>query len=196
MAIQPTKRAELLQNIKQFIQECQQFYTDYEANGPTLPNLTPRESSDKQILFQSQVENLYKRFETYHGGEILFGLSVTEFPQLEKIKKDLTLLQRLYGLYNRVLDTVSGYYDIAWVDVNTDKINQELSDFQTACRKLPKGLRDFPAFYALKKTIDDFSECKFFVIGFQVIQFCELRLSSLGNDVQSCHATSTLATYC
>ena len=68
---------------------------------------------------------------------------------------------KLYGLYNKVLDTVAGYFDIAWVDVNIDKINQELSDFQAACRKLPKGLREFPAYHALKKSIDDFSECKF-----------------------------------
>jgi dynein heavy chain len=163
LQIQPSKRAELLKNVKEFIQECQQFYTDYEHGGPTLPGLTPRESSDRQILFQSRVENLYKKYETYHGGEILFGLSVTDFPQLEKIKKDLTLLQRLYTLYNKVLDTVASYYDIAWVDVNIDKINQELSDFQTACRKLPKALRDFPAFHALKKTIDDFSECKILI---------------------------------
>lgn len=87
-------------------------------------------------------------------------MSVTEFPQLEKIKKDLTLLQRLYGLYNKVLDTVASYFEITWVDVNIDKINQELTEFQAACRKLPKGLRDFPAFHALKKTIDDFSECQ------------------------------------
>ena len=157
--VQPSKRSELLVNVKIFMEECQKFYIDYEHGGPTIPGLTPRESSDRQILFQSRVENLYKKYETYHGGEILFGLPVTGFPQLEKIKKDLTLLQRLYGLYNRVLDTVAGYFDIAWIDVNIDKINQELSDFQTACRKLPKGLREFPAFHALKKTIDDFSEC-------------------------------------
>ncbi|CAF1610032.1 unnamed protein product, partial [Adineta ricciae] len=157
--IQPTKRDELLENMKLFVEECGKFYVDYEHGGPTLPGLTPRESSDRQILFQSRVENLYKKYETYHGGELLFGLPVTEFPQLEKIRKDLTLLQRLYGLYNRVLDTVASYYDISWVDVNIDKINQELSDFQNACRKLPKGLREFPAFHALKKTIDDFSEC-------------------------------------
>jgi dynein heavy chain len=146
--------------VKLFIEECHKFYAEYEQGGPTIPCLTPRESSDRQILFQSTVENLYKKYETYHGGEALFGLPVTDFPQLEKIKKDLTLLQRLYSLYNKVLDTVAGYFDIAWVDINIDKINQELSDFQTACRKLPKGLREFPAFYALKKTIDDFSECK------------------------------------
>ncbi|CAF4139157.1 unnamed protein product, partial [Rotaria magnacalcarata] len=159
LKLQPSKRAELVENVKKFITDCEKFYTDYEHGGPTIPGLTPRESSDKQILFQSQVETLYKKYETYHGGEVLFGLPISDFPQLEKIKKDLTLLQRLYGLYNKVLDTVSGYSEIAWVDVNIDKINQELSDFQTACRKLPKGLREFPAFHALKKTIDDFSEC-------------------------------------
>jgi dynein heavy chain len=164
--IQPKYRSELLKNVKIFLQECKQFYIDYEQRGPTIPGLPPRESSDRQILFQSRVENLYKKYETYHGGEQLFGLPVTEYPQLEKIKKDLSLLQRLYSLYNKVLDTVASYFDIAWIDVNINKINQELSDFQTACRKLPKGLREFPAYYALKKTIDDFSECKFSRIKF------------------------------
>ncbi|UJR23298.1 hypothetical protein I4U23_026313 [Adineta vaga] len=157
--IQPKYRSELLKNVKLFHEECAQFYNDYEQRGPTQPGLSPRESSDRQILFQSRVENLYKKYETYHGGEQLFALPVTEYPHLEKIRKDLSLLQRLYGLYNRVLDTVAGYFDIAWTEVNIDRINQELSEFQTACRKLPKGLREFPAFHALKKTIDDFSEC-------------------------------------
>ena len=160
LEIQPKYRSELAENVQIFLQECGQFYIDYEQRGPTLSGLTPRESSDRQILFQSRVENLYKKYETYHGGEELFGLTITDYPQLEKIKRDLTLLQRLYTLYNRVLDTVASYYDILWIDVNIDKINQELADFQIACRKLPKGLREFPAFHALKKTIDDFSECK------------------------------------
>ncbi|CAF3405686.1 unnamed protein product [Rotaria sp. Silwood1] len=157
--IQPKYRSELIRNVKLFKRECEQFYIDYERQGPTVLGLTPRESSDRQILFQSRVENLYKRYETYHGGEELFGLPVTEYPQLEKLRRDLLLLQRLYSLYNKVLDTVAGYYEIAWIDVNIGKINQELSDFQAACRKLPKGLREFPAFDALKKTIDDFNEC-------------------------------------
>jgi dynein heavy chain len=159
--IQPKYRSELLKNVKTFRKECKQFYMDYEQRGPTISGLTPRESSDRQILFQSRVDNLYKKYETYHGGEELFGLPITDYPQLEKFKRDLTLLQRLYTLYNKVLDTVASYFDIAWIDVNIDKINQELSDFQISCRKLPKDLREFPAFHALKKTIDDFSECKF-----------------------------------
>ncbi|CAF0723345.1 unnamed protein product [Didymodactylos carnosus] len=159
LKLQPQFKKELLENVVKFVKDCNKFYAEYEKGGPTISGITPRESSDRQILFQSRVENLYKRYETYHGGEELFGLRVNEYPQLEKIKKDLALLQRLYTLYNKVLDTVASYYDIPWTDVDIDKINQELFDFQTSCQRLPKGLRDFPAFHALKKTIDEFSEC-------------------------------------
>jgi len=40
------------------------------------------------------------------------------------------LLQKLYGLYNAVIDGVNGYYDILWHDVDIEKINGELIDFQ------------------------------------------------------------------
>lgn len=67
-------------------------------------------------------------------------------------------MQKLYGLYNQVIDTINGYYDIPWVDVNIEKINNDLVDFQNRCRKLPKGLKEYQAFNDLKKTIDDFNE--------------------------------------
>jgi len=57
-----------------------------------------------------------------------------------------------------VIDRVSGYYDILWREVNVEEINNELLEFQNRCRKLPKGLKEWPAFFALKKTIDDFND--------------------------------------
>ena len=63
------------------------------------------------------------------------------------------LLQKLYSLYNIVIDTINGYYDITWVDVDIEKINNDLLDFQNRCRKLPKGLKEYEAFEELKKTI-------------------------------------------
>ena len=47
-----------------------------------------------------------------------------------KIKKELNLLSKLYSLYNTVIDTVNGYYDILWMDIDIEKINDELTDFQ------------------------------------------------------------------
>ena len=95
-----------------------------------VPGVAPREASDRLIICQNQFDILYKKFLTYTGGEELFGLPVTEYPELLKIKKELNLLQKLYGLYNAVIDTVHGYYDILWADINIEKINNELLEFQ------------------------------------------------------------------
>uniref|UniRef100_A0AAV2K4G4 AAA+ ATPase domain-containing protein n=2 Tax=Knipowitschia caucasica TaxID=637954 RepID=A0AAV2K4G4_KNICA len=55
-------------------------------------------------------------------------------------------------------DLVRRQPDIPWTNVDIEKINSELLDFQNRCRKLPKGLRDWQAYLDLKKTIDDFNE--------------------------------------
>ena len=39
-----------------------------------------------------------------------------------------------------------------------EEINNELMEFGNRCRKLPKGLKEWPAFHALKKIIDDFND--------------------------------------
>lgn len=122
-----------------------------------VDGLAPREASDRLIIHQNRYDNLERRFITYSGGEELFGLQVTDYAKLKDIKKELNLLQKLYSLYNDVINSVNGYYDILWGDVDIEKISNELVEFQNRCRKLPKGLKDWPAFEDLRKTIDDFN---------------------------------------
>ena len=84
-------------------------------------------------------------------------MSVTPYPDFTNIRKELNLLQKLYNLYNTVMDSVDGYYDVLWAEVDIDKINSELLDFQTKCRKLPKALKEYSAFRDLTKKIEDFN---------------------------------------
>ncbi|KAI5105653.1 dynein heavy chain 5, axonemal isoform X1, partial [Silurus meridionalis] len=159
VSLQPNFREELICNVQTFVEDCEHFYSDYEKDGPMVVGLAPQDASDRLIMFQNRFDNLYRKYITYTGGEELFGLPVTQHPQLLEIKKQLTLLQKLYGLYNNVIDTVNGYYDILWSDVHIERINSELLDFQARCRKLPRALKEWQAFLDLKKSIDEFSEC-------------------------------------
>ncbi|VDP81611.1 unnamed protein product [Schistosoma curassoni] len=122
------------------------------------PGIIPREASDRLSLYQARFDDLWRKYQTYSGGEELFGIPITDYPDLQRIRKELNLLQKLYQLYDSVLDTVSGYYDIQWTDVDIDLINQQLLDFQNRCRKLPKALKEWQAYTELSKTIDDFNE--------------------------------------
>ncbi|CAM4590230.1 unnamed protein product [Lepidochelys kempii] len=159
VALQPNFRGELISTVGIFTEDCHQYYADYDKNGPMAVGLEPQEASDRLIMFQNRFDSLYRKYMTYTGGEELFGLPVTQYPQLLEIKKQLTLLQKLYSLYNNVIDTVNGYYDILWSEVNIVKINNELLEFQNRCRKLPRALKEWQAFLDLKKTVDDFNEC-------------------------------------
>nr|XP_033785734.1 dynein heavy chain 5, axonemal isoform X1 [Geotrypetes seraphini] len=158
-ALQPNFRGELITTVQTFIEDCTNYYSDYEKNGPMVIGIAPQEASDRLIMFQNRFDNLYRKYITYTGGEELFGLPVTQYPQLLEIKKQLNLLQKLYSLYNNVIDTINGYNDILWSDVNIEKINNELLEFQNRCRKLPRALKEWQAFLDLRKSIDDFNEC-------------------------------------
>ena len=57
-------------------------------------------------------------------------MAVTPYPRLHEIKRQLGLLHKLYNLYNNVIETVNGYYDILWSEIKIDNINDELSEFQ------------------------------------------------------------------
>ncbi|CAJ1081553.1 dynein axonemal heavy chain 5 isoform X1 [Xyrichtys novacula] len=156
--IQPRMKADLLSAVQSFQIHVQSFCGEYNHRGPGMEGVAPAEASERLQSFQAEFDQLWRNYTTYSGGEELFGLPVNEYPELQRIKRELSLLSKLYSLYNAVIDSVAGYYDIMWAELNIEKINTELQDFQNRIRKLPKALKEWPAFRDLKKTIDDFAE--------------------------------------
>ncbi|XP_074645893.1 dynein axonemal heavy chain 5-like [Tubulanus polymorphus] len=156
--IQPDFKDDLLLGVETFMRSVDDFVEEYQEKGPMEDGIKPSEASDRLNIFQAQFDELWRKYQTYSGGEELFGLPVTEYPDLQRIRKELNLLQKLYQLYNSVLETVNGYYDIAWTEIDIEAINNQLLDFQNKCRKLPKALKEWQAYEELRKTIDDFNE--------------------------------------
>ncbi|XP_044223058.1 dynein axonemal heavy chain 8-like [Thunnus albacares] len=156
--MQPKFKQNLLECVTIFQNDVSTFIDQYDSEGPMVEGIAPQEASRRLHSCQVKFEELWRNFNTYTSGEQLLGLPVTQYDCLQKKKKELDLLQKLYGLYNAVMSKISGYYSILWTDVDIEKINAELLEFQNRCRKLPKGLKDWQAFLDLKKTIDDFSE--------------------------------------
>lgn len=50
-------------------------------------------------------------------------------------RKELDLLQKLYGLYDAVMSKIGGYYTTLWTKVDPDVINTELLEFQNRYSK-------------------------------------------------------------
>uniref|UniRef100_A0A8C4U7Q9 Dynein axonemal heavy chain 5 n=1 Tax=Falco tinnunculus TaxID=100819 RepID=A0A8C4U7Q9_FALTI len=158
LKVQPDMKTDLLRGVQEFQIDTAKFYKDYDEKGPSEENVPPHEASDRLQIFQAKFDELWRKYISLSGGEELFGLPVTEYPELHKIKRELSLLQKLYSLCNSVTANIDGYNEMLWNDLNIEKINNELLDFQNKIRKLPKALKEWQAFQDLKKKIDDFRE--------------------------------------
>ncbi len=74
-------------------------------------------------LMQTSRQVRKRKWENYSSGEELFGLPVTQYPELEQTEKEIQMLDRLYSLYVTVITTIKGYGDYFWVDV-VEKIDE------------------------------------------------------------------------
>ncbi|KAI8924469.1 dynein heavy chain and region D6 of dynein motor-domain-containing protein, partial [Entophlyctis helioformis] len=153
--IQPVFKADLIGAVQKFSQDVKEFTVEYTENGPMAGNIPPKTASERLNVFQRGFDELNRKWETYSAGEELFCLPVTPFPTLVRIKKELKLLQNLYSLYNDVLEKRQTYSETLWTDIDLEKINTEMTDFQNKIKKLPKAIKDWDAFTELKNIVDN-----------------------------------------
>lgn len=157
--LQVPLQQELEAGVAKFKEDLVTYDDDFVKRGPMVPGIPAKEASDRVVMFESELQELSRRFDVYSSGEKLFGLPVNEYPVLMKRKKDINFLNKLYKLYLDVMRSVNQYSETLFKEIDMTVINAEIQEFVNRCRTLPKGMKDWPAFIDLKKKIDDFNEC-------------------------------------
>jgi dynein heavy chain len=150
-------KKKLLSDVKSFVVDVVAFRNDYLANGPMVKGISPQEAMERLRRYQEEFELRSRKYELYSGGEELFALRKTEYPELEATQKELELLQKLYSLYRDVMSKMDDWKTILWSEVvaNVAEMSAEMESFAQRCKKLPKKLREWEAYNDLKKEIED-----------------------------------------
>ena len=93
------------------------------------------------------------------AGESLFGLPKTPLPGLEKTQEEILLLEQLYKWYTAVIAAVQERGATPWTTAAStlEAISAQISEFSGACKKMPKSLRDWPAYKDARRILDDFT---------------------------------------
>jgi dynein heavy chain len=162
-------KRDLVRSVKSFVTAVSSFRTEFESQGPTAPGpdggpIAPMEAVDRLKKYENLFADYKRKWETYGGGEDLFGLPKTEYPELVKTEKELQHLSRIYSLYVAVINTINGYNDVLWVDIveQIDTMGDTVGSFQGQMKKLPLALRTGEgtkdAYEELRQTVEDFLE--------------------------------------
>ena len=151
-------RKRLLEDVKNFKIDVAAFRADYLKNGPMVKGIPASEAQDRLRRFEDEYDIRNRKRELFCNGESLFALPLTEYAELDTTEKELQLLSKLYSLYRDVMGRMEEWRIILWTDcaANIGAMSTETEGFGSRCRKMPKKLRDWEAYNALKKKIEDF----------------------------------------
>ena len=147
----------LIQGIKHLIGDVEDLRKNFEENGPMVAGITPREALNRLRIFSEEYQVRKRRYETYHSGETLFGLPHQAYPALEETAKQIELLEKLYNLYSKVIETVSDWKNTPWLEIpeKVDTMIDTIESYNKDCTKLPGVLRGWDAYKELKQKVED-----------------------------------------
>ena len=159
-AIQGIYKKQLIHDVKEFSQDAREFRADFEENGPMVQGITPEEAVERLTRFRDQLQLRERKMEMYAAGEELFALRATPYPELTKTKKEVSLLDQLYGLYMDVIDTMSTNRGILWSDISEqlEAMEESTNGFDARCKKMPKRLREWKAYLDLRDMLTSFQD--------------------------------------
>ena len=155
-------KSRLTREVDQFQSVVVNFRKDFDENGPMCDGITPSDAMERLNKYQRLFEDHKRSWTTFQAGEELFGMPVHQYPELAQTEKQLSLLEKLYLLYVKVIQKIRGYAETLWIDLKQGggagfaSLVEEVNRFQTQASKLPKALKTWDAYLELKKYIDDF----------------------------------------
>ena len=99
--VQGSFKTQLLRDVREFTSDVAAFRRSFVAEGPMVAGIEPAEAVERLKRFSDEYEMRARKYEVYSGGEALFALKTTVYPELTSTKKELTLLEQLYGKWRR-----------------------------------------------------------------------------------------------
>jgi dynein heavy chain len=111
----------LIVGVKVLVEDVVSFRKNFEENGPMVAGIEPKEALNRLKLQSEEYQIRERKFNSYNAGEVLFGLPHQSYPELDKTKKEIDLLDKLYSLYSKVKDTISKWKDVPWTEIAEER---------------------------------------------------------------------------
>ncbi|XP_055003053.1 dynein axonemal heavy chain 10 [Sorex araneus] len=109
-------------------------------------------------VFERELARHEKNRQELANAEKLFDLPITMYPELLKVQKEMSGLQRIYSLYENLRSAKEEWSQTLWVNLNVQVLQDGIEGFLKSLRKLPRHARSLPAAAHLESKMKAFKE--------------------------------------
>ena len=153
LAAQGAFRRELVALTAKLSTEILCFRNDYEANGPTVPGLTPHEAIERLKRYGRSLEEKRRRWLRLSQTEELYNIPVHQFPELARSVMEVTMLEQLYSLYTTVSARMVQVRCLIWSAVNARELSEETVKYRDSLSALPHAVRPWAAYVEMRRDV-------------------------------------------
>ncbi|KAI5704390.1 hypothetical protein M8J75_004799 [Diaphorina citri] len=158
VSVQDKFQKSITERSKQFEEKVEKFEKEFAEQGPLDPKITQDVACTRFYSMKNKLKKLYDEYQDLLDAQKMFGLPIKEYPTLSEKQEQFLILEKLYGLYQQIMNSMEEYYKVPWTDVDVEKIKAEILDYQAKLLKVPRHMREFPVYHYMTKVVDDFNE--------------------------------------
>ena len=137
--------------------DLKRFRDEWLTKG-AMGNVEPAEAIDRLGRAREGFNIRQRKMELYNGGERLFKLPVTEFPEIPICGKEIGMCENVFGLYTDVSNSIENWKSLNWSQVlpMVEDMLGAMEGYSGRVKRQPKKVREFPGFLTARDKIEEF----------------------------------------
>eukprot|EP01028_Stygiella_incarcerata_P003513 TRINITY_DN1708_c0_g1_i1.p1 TRINITY_DN1708_c0_g1~~TRINITY_DN1708_c0_g1_i1.p1 ORF type:complete len:4499 (-),score=1316.34 TRINITY_DN1708_c0_g1_i1:2775-16271(-) len=154
LQVDEVKRVQRLE--EEFSDRAEKFRMDFFERAPFKFSFGIDEAYNALDVLHVEVTRMEKEVVELQGKQRLFELMVNSGKQVKDCRQDLMLQKTLWDTISLVMNQLNEWKQIAFLQIDTEYIEDETKKFQKELRLLDKRVRVWNAFGGLESTVKNF----------------------------------------
>uniref|UniRef100_A0A7S4D2X3 Dynein-1, subspecies f n=1 Tax=Eutreptiella gymnastica TaxID=73025 RepID=A0A7S4D2X3_9EUGL len=142
--------------VKEFTKSLVQAKEDFQENGPGKPGMELDKGLELINDWKIDLHQKQKKRDTLIKAEKLFGLPITSFQVLGELERDLQELTVIYDVYRDWKETLGGWSNALWVDVQPDSMTRGTEQFIQRMKKMDSKYKELEPYNPINDNIRNF----------------------------------------
>lgn len=109
-------------------------------------------------VFREEVDKLEAERQELANAERLFDLSITMYPELLQVQKEMKGLEQIYAIYNEQKVAREQWSETLWANLNVQLLQDGIENLLKNLRKLPKEVKGLAPGRVLEESMKEFRD--------------------------------------
>ncbi|EDO35852.1 predicted protein [Nematostella vectensis] len=142
--------------VSNFTSDISKFKESFINEGPSSIGTDLDAGVELLKKFQEEYNTFEKERQELTNAERLFGLSITMYPELQQMEKELKGLEQVFGIYEKQKEARDEWANTLWANLDVSVLSDGIDGYIKQLKRLPREVKALPLCHVLEEKMKEF----------------------------------------